>query len=79
MAKALENHIITKEYSELEHIKDHENITLLKRKSDGRLFVRKEFSAYNVRVLQCLMENPVENMPRIESIAVNGNTVTLIE
>ena len=79
MNNPLENHIITKEYSELEHIKDHENITLLKRNSDGRLFVRKEFSAYNVRVLQCLMENPVENMPRIESIAVNGNTVTLIE
>lgn len=66
-------------YEELDSIDGREDITLVRRNEDNKLFVKKFLKIYDVSIYEFVKEYPVSNMPRIESMFKGDNGITIIE
>lgn len=66
-------------YDEIETIGGHDNIILVKNEEDGKLYVKKYLSIYDVEVFRFLMNHPVAYMPRIYGVYEGDNRLVVIE
>lgn len=66
-------------YEELDSIDGRDDITLIRRNEDNKLFVKKFLKIYDESIYQFIKENPVNNMPRIEEMYKGDNGLIVIE
>lgn len=66
-------------YSDEMSIMNRDDIVIVKNISDGKLYVKKILSIFDVSVYKYLKEHPVPNMPKIYGIYEGENNLILIE
>ena len=66
-------------YRILAPLEGHEGVSVVQNIYSGKLFVRKDLTAYNRPVYDILKENPVKGMPRIHEVIEQEETLTVIE
>lgn len=74
-----ENALELSMYSEEKSIMNRDDIVIVKNISDGKLYVKKILSIYDVSVYKYLKEHPISNMPKIYGIFESENKLILIE
>lgn len=66
-------------YEDVDYLNGREDIILVKNPEDGRLYVKKILSHYDIDIYKYLSEHPVANMPRLLHIYESDNNLIIIE
>ncbi|MBQ0027287.1 MAG: protein kinase [Lachnospiraceae bacterium] len=66
-------------YIEEQSVNGRDDISVISRPGDNRLYVRKILDKYDISIYQYLMNNPVDMMPRICDVYKGDNNLIVIE
>ena len=66
-------------YEVLQNLKNKNNVTLIRSRENGRLYVRKKYSIYNYDVFMKLKESDFYGIPKLIEINKSGDTLYTIE
>ncbi|MEA4919789.1 MAG: serine/threonine-protein kinase [Clostridiaceae bacterium] len=66
-------------YKELTDINKHHHVKLVQHIENGRIFVLKTLSVYDIRVFRYLFENPFQGIPHINELIEDNNLLYVVE
>ena len=70
---------ILAQYKFISVLDEAHGVSLMQKTSDRRLYLKKEMSSYDLRVIEWLRQNPVKNIPFIYEVIEDSGKLTVIE
>lgn len=75
----IEQQLTLSYYENVAAICEDHGVFLVRHRETGKFFVKKILPVYNISVYQHLQEHPVPNVPKIEALAKDGDSLIVIE
>lgn len=66
-------------YTDVKSVNNRDDIVIVKNISDGKLYIKKVLSTYDASVYKYIMDNPIQNMPKIIDMYQSENNLIIIE